>query len=64
MFGVPVMRRRLSATSLYLLFKVDVFCNGFLFIVEEFVLNICPIFMGECFTSSLLILEAYFTGFI
>jgi len=40
------------------------FVTVFLFIEKEFVLNICPIFMGECFNSSLLILEVYFTGFI
>src|SRR5690606_34632322 len=27
--GIVVLGRRLSATSLYLLFKSDVFCNGF-----------------------------------
>lgn len=36
----------------------------FLFIVDEFLLNICPIFIGECFTISLLHLEVFFTGFI
>jgi len=40
------------------------FVTVFLFLIEEFILNIYPEFLGKCFSRSLLNLDIYFTGFV